>query len=80
VVTLLIVSMMFRRGSGAIAMPQPIAHPTPRPMRMQAAREEFDDQDDQEQEDAALMRQVRELAGARPDETARVLRDWIRQG
>jgi flagellar biosynthesis/type III secretory pathway M-ring protein FliF/YscJ len=71
--TLLIASMMFRRGSTAMAMPQPAPHPTPRP------RMRDDDFEDEDEEDAALMRQVRDLASARPEETARVLRDWIHQ-
>ena len=42
------------------------------------AQVEVEDEDDQQ--DAALLRQVRELAAAHPDDAARVLRQWIYQG
>ncbi len=85
--TLLMVSTMLRRGSGAMAAPQPVDPPLAASLRTPASRFpmsaasriDFGDDED-EHEDALLLRQVRELAAARPEDAARVLRQWIYQG
>ena len=75
--------MMLRRGSGAMAAPQPIERAPLSPRRVSAGNahvsrlnEDHDDHD----ADASLIQQVHELATARPEEAARVLREWIYQG
>lgn len=89
--TLLLVSTVLRRGSGAMAAPQPVeteSGPLARVHPMRAAghgRLNFDDEHDERgvddhEADADLLRQVRELASARPQDAARVLREWIYQG
>jgi flagellar biosynthesis/type III secretory pathway M-ring protein FliF/YscJ len=87
VMTLLMVSTMLRRGSGAMAAPQPVDPSSVASMRTPASRSpmaaasriNFGDEDE-DHEDADLLRQVRELATARPEDAARVLRQWIYQG
>ncbi len=89
--TLLIVSTMLRRGSGAMAGPQPVEQAVRSrvPARAVApASSRFDfDQDEEDDDraqgvngDADLLRQVRELAATSPQDAARVLRQWIYQG
>ena len=86
--TLLMASMVLRRGSGAMAAPQPVDRspmsasrlPAMTPAHRSRLDEHVDDEGDKEEDDSALLRQVRELATARPEDAARVLREWIYQG